>query len=63
MTGIQFVTNEKGEKVAVQLDLKKYGELWEDIQDVIVAESRRGEKTIPFAAYIASRRKRTKTHV
>jgi hypothetical protein len=25
MTGIQFVTDEKGRKVAVQIDLKKHG--------------------------------------
>jgi hypothetical protein len=25
MSGIQFVTDEKGRKVAVQIDLKKYG--------------------------------------
>lgn len=28
MVGIRFVTNEKGQKVAVQIDLKKLGELW-----------------------------------
>jgi hypothetical protein len=31
MNGIQFVTDEKGRKVAVQIDLKKHRELWEDI--------------------------------
>jgi len=30
MAGIKFVTNEKGQKVAVQIDLKKLGDLWED---------------------------------
>ena len=33
MQGIQFVTNEKGQKVAVQINLKKFGELWEDFYD------------------------------
>lgn len=46
MTGIQYVTDEKGRKVAVQIDLKKYRELWEDIQDVLVSRSRRHEKRI-----------------
>jgi hypothetical protein len=27
MEGIQYVTNEKGEKIAVQISLKKFGEL------------------------------------
>jgi hypothetical protein len=30
MTGIQYVTDEKGRKVAVQIDLKKYGAVLED---------------------------------
>ena len=48
MTGIQYVTDEKGRKVAVQIDLKKHRELWEDIQDVLVSRSRRHEKRIPL---------------
>jgi hypothetical protein len=31
MTGIQFLTDEKGRKVAVQIDLRKCGALWEDL--------------------------------
>jgi len=27
MEGIHFVTNEKGKRVAVQIDLKRYGEI------------------------------------
>jgi hypothetical protein len=48
MTGIQYVTDEKGHKVAVQIDLKKHRELWEDIQDVLVSRSWRQEKRIPL---------------
>ncbi len=48
MNGIQFVTDEKGRKVAVQLDLKKHRELWEEIEDVLVSRSRRQEKRIPL---------------
>ena len=33
MNGIQYVVDEKGRKVAVQIDLKKYGALWEDFWD------------------------------
>ena len=46
MTGIQFVTDEKGRRVAVQIDLKKHKALWEDIEDVLVSRSRRREKGI-----------------
>jgi hypothetical protein len=48
MSGIQYLTDEKGRKVAVQIDLKKHRELWEDIQDVLVSRSRRLEKRIPL---------------
>jgi hypothetical protein len=48
MTGIQYVTDEKGRKVAVQIDLKKHRELWEDIEDLLVSRSRRNEKRIPL---------------
>jgi hypothetical protein len=28
MEGINYVSDDKNEKVAVQIDLRKYGELW-----------------------------------
>jgi hypothetical protein len=48
MTGIQYVTDDKGRKVAVQIDLKRHRDLWEDIADVLVSQSRRHEKRIPL---------------
>ena len=33
MNGIQYVTDSKGKKKAVIIDLKKHGALWEDFQD------------------------------
>lgn len=48
MSGIQYVTDEKGRKVAVQIDLKKYRDLWEEIEDVLVSRSRRHERRIPL---------------
>jgi len=48
MNGIHFVTDDKGRKVAVQIDLKKHRELWEDLEDVLVSQSRRHEKRIPL---------------
>ena len=48
MTGIQFVTDEKGRKVAVQIDLKKHRELWQDIEDVLVSRLQRHERRIPL---------------
>jgi hypothetical protein len=43
MEGINFVTDEKGKKIAVQIDLEKNAELWEDIYDSLVARSRSKE--------------------
>jgi hypothetical protein len=48
MYGIQYVTDEKGRKVAVQIDLKKYGVVLEDFWDGLISESRRKEKGIPL---------------
>jgi hypothetical protein len=48
MTGIQFITDEKGRRTAAILDLRKHRELWEDIEDVLVSRSRRREKRIPL---------------
>jgi len=48
MTGIQFVTDDKGRKVAVLINLKKYGARLEDLWDGLVSESRRKEKGIPL---------------
>jgi len=48
MTGIQYVTDEKGRKVAVQIDLRKHRALWEDIEDALVSRSRQHEKRIPL---------------
>jgi hypothetical protein len=58
MTGVQFVTDEKGRKVAVQIDLKRYGALLEDFWDGLISESRRKEKSLPYEQYRGTRQKR-----
>ncbi len=40
MEGIRFVTDDKGQKVAVMIDLQKYGELWEDFYDSLTVRLR-----------------------
>jgi hypothetical protein len=61
VTGIQFVTDDKGRRVAVQIDLKKHGAIWEDFWDGLISESRRKEKSIPYEQYRASRVKRSRS--
>jgi hypothetical protein len=43
LEGIQFVTNAEGEQTAVLIDLKRYGELWEDFYDALIAHQRANE--------------------
>ena len=57
MTGIRFLTDEDGRKIAVQINLKTHGELWEDFYDALIAEERRGEPAIPYEEYRSGRMK------
>ena len=61
MNGIQFVTDERGRKVAVLIDLKKHGTVWQDFWDGLVSESRRKEKGIPYEQYRATRLRRARS--
>jgi hypothetical protein len=58
MTGIQFVTDEKGRKIAVQIDLKKYGSVLEDFWDGLISESRRHQKGVSYEKIKADLKKR-----
>lgn len=58
MTGIQFLTDEKGRKVAVQIDLREHRALWDDFYDGLVSERRRNEKSVPFESVKADLIKR-----
>lgn len=50
MTGIRFVTDSEGQKVAVQIDLKKLRYIWEDFYDNLIAKSRDDEPRESFAS-------------
>jgi hypothetical protein len=50
MQGISFITDDKGNKLAVQIDLSKHGELWEDFYDALTADERRDEPRESFDA-------------
>ncbi len=49
MEGIHFVTDANGKKIAVQIDLEKYGREWEDFYDALTLEQRRYDKRVPLA--------------
>ena len=63
MTGIQFVTDAKGRKVTVQINLKRYGAVLEDFWDGLISESRRNEKGIPLETIKADLVKRGRLRV
>ena len=48
MKGIQFVVDDTGKKKAVLIDLSEWGELWEDIYDVLVSQARKSEPTVDW---------------
>ena len=54
LSGINYVTDDQGRTLAVQIDLRKHHALWEDIQDVLVSQSRRKEKSVSLDTVKAS---------
>ena len=60
LEGIRYVTDERCNKLAVQIALRKHRAVWEDSQDVLVAESRCGEKSVSLDRIKASLIKRSK---
>jgi hypothetical protein len=48
MKGVQFVVDVTGKKKAVLIDLEAWGELWEDIYDMMVSYTRKDEPAIPW---------------
>jgi len=48
MQGVKYLIDENGKKTAVQIDLKVWGEIWEDFYDVMIALSRKDEPDIPW---------------
>ncbi len=41
--GVRFLVNERGQKTAVVIDLKRHSEIWEDFYDAAVARQRQNE--------------------
>lgn len=62
MNGIQFLTDDKGRRTAVLIDLKKHRTLWEDVWDGLVSESRNKEKSTSYEQYRAARLKRSRSN-
>ncbi len=50
MSGIQYIVSEKGVKKAALIDLKKYNDCWEDIEDILTTHDRKNEPRIALEA-------------
>ncbi len=48
MEGILYVTDDNNKRKFVQIDLEKYGEIWSEFYDILIAESRKDDKKIPL---------------
>jgi hypothetical protein len=48
MEGILYLTDDDNKKKFVQIDLEKYGEMWSEFHDVLIAESRKNDEKIPI---------------
>jgi len=48
LKGVRYLVDESGKATAVVIDLEEWGEIWEDLQDVLISESRKGEDTVPW---------------
>lgn len=60
MKGINYLTNDKGVKTAIVVDLKFYKNHVEDFLNGIQAESNRQEETIPLREAIKIRKENAK---
>ncbi len=57
-TEVQYIVNEKGEKVAIIIPIEEFEELLEDLHDIAVVAKRRDEPTVSFDEL----KKRLKSH-
>jgi hypothetical protein len=48
MKGIEYLIDENGERKSIVIDLKKWGELVEDLLDAIEVKQRVEEESIPY---------------
>jgi hypothetical protein len=51
MKGIEYLIDDKGERKSIVIDLKKWGDLVEDLLDAIDAKERVEEESIPYRTH------------
>ena len=50
LKGIQYLVDASGKRTAVVINLDEWGEIWEDIYDVLISEERKAEPTVSWEA-------------
>jgi len=48
LRGVQYLVDGSGRRTAVVISLEEWGEIWEDLYDVLVSESRKDEPTVAW---------------
>ena len=58
MKGVHFLTDSDNNKIAVQIDLRMHGELWQDFYDLLVVEAAKDEESDSLEDYLKKLEKR-----
>lgn len=52
MTGVRYITDDKGERTDVVINLRKHGKSLEDFFDFLVFEERKNEETVSLESIL-----------
>ncbi|MCF0056485.1 hypothetical protein [Dyadobacter sp. CY356] len=52
MTGIRFITNEKGQKTDLIISMEEHGQIVEDVLDALLVEERKSEDSMSFDLFV-----------
>ncbi|GLU50945.1 hypothetical protein [Dyadobacter frigoris] len=52
MTGIRYITNEKGQKTDLIISLEEHGQIVEDILDALLVEERKTEDSMSLDKFV-----------
>ncbi len=62
MSGITFLVDERGDKTAAVINLRRHRRLWEDFYDTLIAQERRTEPRESLAEVRARLRAKTRAN-
>jgi hypothetical protein len=52
MTGIRYITNEKGQKTDLIISLEEHGQIVEDVLDALLVKERKTEDSMSFDKFV-----------